>query len=183
MNLDPIEPGRPGVLGRLAEPRHDAGQLVIGQRAGHDIRLLALRRVHLVVLDGQRARRHRLATAVEQRMASAPAVPELEHDPPPRGVHVIGHALPPRDLRLVVDTRLVPEGGASLHCHGGLGDDETRAGPLTVVLGHERAGDVPAVGATASERGHEDAVRRLDGADVKGLEKRGDTDGMGGWGL
>jgi hypothetical protein len=47
---------------------------------------------------------------------------------------------------------------------GRLADDQPGACALAVVFGHHRVGHKARVGAAARQRGHQDAVRRLDGA-------------------
>jgi hypothetical protein len=38
---------------------------------------------------------------------------------------------------------------------GGLGDDQTRTGPLGVILGHQVRRDIGALGAATGERSHQ----------------------------
>ena len=90
VDLDPVESGGLGVLGGAAEAGDDSRQLVIGQCARNDVRLLALRRMHFVVGDGQRARRHRLGPVVEQRVTGPATVPDLQENPAAGSVDRVG---------------------------------------------------------------------------------------------
>jgi Zn-dependent alcohol dehydrogenase len=49
----------------------------------------------------------------------------------------------------------------AFHDHGGLGDDQTSAGTLRVVFGHERRGIVISIGTATREWGHENAVWQI----------------------
>lgn len=53
------------------------------------------------------------------------------------------------------------------HDHGGLGDDQPRAGALGIVFRHEVTGDMLRLGTAASEWRHEDAIRQRQRADVE----------------
>ena len=175
VHLHAVEAGGAGVLGGAREAGDDGRQLVVVQLARHHVGLLALGRVHLVAGDRERARRHRLAAVVEQRVAGAAAVPDLQHDAPAGGMHRVGDLLPAGDLGLGVDAGLVPEGGVALHRHRRLGDQQAGAGALGVVGGHQLAGHVAGFGAAARERGHQDAVGQ---GELAGLQ-RGEEIGHG----
>ena len=123
--------------------------------------MLALRGVHLIAGDGDRAGCHRLAAVVEQGMAGPAAMPDLKHDAAPGAVHGLGGEAPAIDLGLVVDAGLMPEGGIAFHHHGGLGHDQPRTGALAVVLGHQGAGYMALLCAAAGEGCHPDAVGQL----------------------
>ena len=56
---------------------------------------------------------------------------------------------------------------------GGLGDDQARAGALGVVFRHQVRRDVGPLGATTSQRSHQDAVRQRQGADLQRSEEGG----------
>ena len=122
-----VEAGGDRVFRGLAEAGDDARDLVIAQFARDDIGLFALGRVDFVALDGKGARGDRLGATVEQGMAGAAAVPELQEDPSAGRVDGVGDEFPAGDLGVRVDAGLHPEGGVAFHRHGRLGDDETGA--------------------------------------------------------
>jgi hypothetical protein len=180
MHLDAVEARRLGVLRRRAEAGDDARQLGVVQHARHDVGLFALRRMHGVVGDRQGAGTDRLFAVVEQRMAGAAAVPDLQEDAAAGGMHGVGDQLPAGDLGRAVDPRLAPEGGVALDRHGRLGDQQAGAGALGVVLGHQGIGDMLLAGAAARQRRHENAVRGVQGPQFEFAEKSGHGVGPGG---
>ena len=91
--------------------------------------------------------------------AAAGAVHGLD-DPSPRG-HLFGRPEP----------RRAGPAQPLLRNTGGFGDDQSSAGALCIVLGHDRGGHVGPRAAPAGERGHEDAVGRIDGTDRDGIEQ------------
>jgi len=168
VHLDAVEAGDARVLGRACEAGDDGRQFVVAQFARQHVGLLALGRMHLVAGDRERAGRDRLAAVVEQRVAGAAAVPDLQHDAPAGGVHRVGDLLPAGDLGVGVDAGLVPEGGVARHRHRRLGDQQAGAGALGVVGGHQLTGHVAVLGAAAGQRRHQNAVGQ---DEVAGLER------------
>ena len=166
MHLDAVEAGALGVLGRLAEARHDARQLVVAQRVRHLVGLLALRRVRLVVGDPQGTGRHGLRAVVQQRVTSPATMPDLAKNLPARGVDAVGHLLPTGDLRVRVDARLPPaKGRVACHDHRRLGQNQTSAGPLRVVIDHQVGRHMIGIRPATRERGHDDAVGEFECAE------------------
>jgi hypothetical protein len=100
MHLDTVEAGGLGVLGRRAEAGDDARQFRVVEYARHDVGLLALRCMHGIVGDRQGAGTDWLFAVVEQRMAGAAAVPDLQEDAAAGRMHGIGDQLPAGDLGL-----------------------------------------------------------------------------------
>ena len=164
VDLDAVKTGRFGVLGGFFESGDDAGDLVVAEFTRCDVGFLAFGRVNFIAGDRNGARSHRLGSAIEQRMTGTTAMPELEDDLAAFLMHGIGDGFPAFDLSIGVDAGLHPEGGIALHDHRGLGDDQTGAGPLRVVFGHERRGIVIGIGTATRERGHEDTVGELQSA-------------------
>jgi hypothetical protein len=83
----------------------------------------------------------RLRAAVEQRMAGAAAVPDLQEDAAAGGMHGIGDQLPAGDLAGSRCRASRPPEGRSVPSMAivAFGDDQAGAGALgTVVLGHHR---------------------------------------------
>ena len=140
----------------------------------------ALRGVDLFPFDRQGARPHRLPASVEQRMAGAASVPELQDDAAPRPVHGLGHPTPAFHLGVVEDARLTAaEGRMALQHHGGLGDQQASPCPLGVVRGHQRPRHMACLGTAAGERRVQHPVRQLQRSDRQGSEQIGH--GEGGW--
>ncbi len=158
MHLDPVKAGGHRMSSRQPKALDDGGQLVVIQLPWHHVGLFALGGVHFVAGDRDGAGRHRLAAAVEQRMAGPAPMPDLQHDAAAGAVHGIGREPPTGDLGLVVDARFMPEGRMALHHHRGFGHDQAGAGPLGIVLGHQRSGHMALLGAAAGQRRHPDAV-------------------------
>ena len=180
VHLDTVEPGRLGVLGGFAEPRHDARQFVVAQLARHFVGLLALWGVCLVVLDAHGAWRHGLRAAVEQRMAGAAAVPDLQNHLAALRMHGIGDRAPGGDLCRGVDAGFAAaKGRVSFDRHCRFGDDQAGRGALGVVLDHHRGRNVVGVGAAARKWRHHDAVTKLEVAEGRGGEQGGVVHGEG----
>ena len=129
--------------------------------------------MHLVVADGQGAGGDGLGAVVEQRVAGAAAVPDLQEDAAAGLVYGVGDFFPAGNLGGVVDAGFVPEGGVALDGHGGFGDQQAGTGALGIVGGHQVAGDVAVFGAAAGERRHQDAVGEQQGAGLQRLEEGG----------
>lgn len=164
VDLDAVKTGRFGVLGGFFEAGHDAGDLVVAEFTRRDVGFLAFGRVNFIAGDRNGAGSHRLGSAIEQGMAGTTAMPELEHDLAAFRMHGIGDGFPAFHLRVGVDAGLHPERRIAFHDHRGLGDDQTGAGSLRVVFGHERRGIVISIRTATRERGHEDAVGELQSA-------------------
>ena len=173
MDLHPIEPGGHGVAGRPLEVRHDRRQLPIVQGPGQHVGLLALGGVDRVARDRDRTGGHRLAAAIEQGMAGAAAMPELQHNPPAGLVHGVGGQAPARHLGLGVDAGLAPEGRMALTDHRCFGDQQAGRGPLGVVRGHQRPRLVAGFAAAAGQRRHPQPVGQLQGPNPNRAEQVG----------
>jgi hypothetical protein len=167
VDFDAVKSGRFGVLSGFFETSDDAWDLVVAEFTRRDVGFLAFGRVNFVTGDRNGARSDGLGSAIEQRMAGTTAVPELQHDLAAFGMHGIGHDLPALDLRVGVDAGFHPEGGVAFHHHRGLGDDESGAGALRIIFGHQRRGIVIGISPAARERGHEDAVGQLESTGLK----------------
>ena len=166
MYLDAVETCGLGVFRRFFESGNYSRQFIVAQRAWFDIRLLALRRVHFITGDRYRARCHRLRTVVEQRVASAAAVPDLQEYPSAFGMHGIGDFFPAGDLCCGINARFHPERGIALHCHRRFGDQQSAAGALGLVLDHDVGRHVVGIGAATGQRRHENAIGRADGTEL-----------------
>ena len=172
MHLDPVKPRRLGILRRLFEASHNARQFIIAQFPRHSIRLLPLRGVHLVISDRQRTRRHRLCPIIEKRMTRPSPMPNLQKDSSSGPVHRVGHRFPPRNLRRRVNSRLRIKGRVSFHRHGGLGNDQSRRGPLRVVFRHKLSRHMLRFGPASGEGSHEQAVGQFHRTHAQRFEQR-----------
>ena len=185
VDFDAVKAGGLGVHRGVAEARNDAGQLVVAQLARDLVGFLTLRGVRLVVLDPQRARCHGLGAVVEERVAGAAAMPELQEDPAALGVDGIGDFFPTRHLGRGVDAGFPSaEGRIALNHHGGLGDKQSGAGALGIILRHDLGRHVLGIRPAARERRHQDAVGERQGAEFDRSEERivGHEETGDGWG-
>jgi len=88
-------------------------------------------------------------------------MPQLQHDPPPLGMDRVSHFFPSRNLGVRVNPGFPrTECRVALDGHCRLGDNQSRAGPLRVVLDHQVRGDVLDIRPAACERSHENAIRK-----------------------
>ena len=86
-------------------------------------------------------------------------------------MHCVGHAPPPCDLLGAVDAGRIDIAlalGADLRS---LGDDQSRARALPVVLDREAGGHLPGRSAVTGQRRHDDAVGKVELTDADGVEK------------
>jgi hypothetical protein len=165
VDLHPVEAGRQGVGGGALVIGEQPGDLGDLQRAWRVIGLLAGIGVRLV--RGRDGRgRDRLLAAQEVRVDQPAHVPDLADDLSAAVVHGLHDGPPGIDLLVGPDPRRERPAQTLLGDAGGLGEDQAGAGALRVILDHERGRHVLAGGAAAGERGHEDPVLRLDGADA-----------------
>ena len=176
VDLHQVEPGVAGVAGRAAvvlqQPRH----LLEPQRprggAGHAGRPAVLAAHGGPVAVGHGARRHRQLAVEERLVRDAADVPELCGHQPARGVDGVGDPAPARDLLVAVDAGGVHVAlalGADL---GALGDDQSRARPLHVVLLHQVVRHVAGDARAHPGQGrHQDAVGQAHGAEGHGVEE------------
>eukprot|EP01022_Parablepharisma_sp_SALTPOND_P021765 TRINITY_DN435_c1_g1_i1.p1 TRINITY_DN435_c1_g1~~TRINITY_DN435_c1_g1_i1.p1 ORF type:complete len:1304 (+),score=494.29 TRINITY_DN435_c1_g1_i1:15351-19262(+) len=171
VDLDTVEAGLDGQLRRRLVLRNDARQFGQFQRARGDEGLeagfgegIAFR------LDGRRGDRQGVLR-LQVGMGDAADVPQLQEDVAALGMHGVGHLLPGGDLGLVVDAGGEGIALALRRDLGGLGDDEAGAGALGVVLGSQFAGNVAGLRAAAGQRGHDDTILQLDGAQLYGFEQ------------
>jgi hypothetical protein len=121
--------------------------------------------------NGPGAGADRLYAAIEEGMAGASAMPDLEEDATIGGMDGIGHLLPGRGMGRGVDARLRPEGRVPGHGHGRLGNQQAGARPLGIVFGHQGVGEVFLTRPAAGERRHEDPVGGGDGANAQWSEE------------
>ena len=171
MDLDAIEACGEGIAGGAVEAGDDAGDFGITEFPWGDVGFFAFGSMDVVADDGDGAWGDGLDAIVEEWMTGATAVPDLEEDVTAGGMDGIGDRAPGDDLGRGVDAGFAPEGGVALHGHGGLGNDEAGAGPLNVVLGHQRGGHMMGIGTAPGEGSHDDAIGQGQGADGKGAEQ------------
>ena len=170
VDLHAVEAGGQRVGGGALVIREQARDLGDLQRARPRRRASCRIGVGLVGRRGGGGR-DRLGAAEEVRVDQPAHMPDLADDLAARVVHRL-HDRPPRiDLRVGPDARCERPAQALLADAGGLGEDQPGAGALGVILGHDRGRHVLAGGAAAGERGHEDPVLRLDGADADRVEQ------------
>ena len=173
MDFNAIKAGELGVFGGFFKAGHDGRNLVIAKFAWDVVGLLAIRCVYLVVRDWQGAGSHWLRASIEERGTSPPAVPELEKDFSALGVNGVGHFAPTGNLGLGVNSWLGIKGRVSFDHHGGLGNDEARRSPLSVVFRHEFARNMLGFSPATREWRHEDAIGHFKSAELERLEKGG----------
>ena len=171
VQLHTVETGLLRILGSLGIIGDHTRNLVEAQRARFLEVEAADRRMRAADPLGRRGR-HRLLAVVEHRMDEAAHVPELRDDAPARGVDGVGHRLPALDLRLGPQAGRVRPAKAFLRDSGGFGDDQPRRGALAIIFAREFVGHETRAGAAARQRRHDDAVRRLDGAQFDRIEQR-----------
>ena len=171
VDFNAIKAGEFSVFGGLFETGHYCGYLIIAEFARNVVGLLAIRRVHLIVRDCQRAGRHWLCASIEERGTRAAAVPELEKDFPALGMHGICHFAPTGNLGFGVNSGLGVKGRVPFDDHGGLRDDKASGSSLGVVFRHEVAWHMPGFGPATRERCHEDAVGHFESAKLERLEE------------
>ena len=167
MHFDAIKARCLRVFRRHSESGNNLRNFLIGKHPRHDIGLLALGGMHLVAANGDGAGANRLFAAIERRMTGAPAMPDLQENPPAGIMDCRSDLLPARNMRLRVNTRFLPEGRIACHRHGRFSDQQTRAGPLRVMLGHQFVRDVAFAGAATRQRCHEHTVGRLYGTQLQ----------------
>ena len=170
VQFDAIEAGGQCIGGADAERLDDAGDLVACQRTRRDIGRL---RPHEADPSGGRdcAGSHRCFAVQEQRMRDATHMPELHDDATSGLVHRARGELPSLHHLWRVDARRGGVAGALRRDDGGFGNDEAGAGPLPVILGHQRIRDATVRRPGARQRRHEDAVGKFEGAEAHGGEE------------
>jgi hypothetical protein len=83
----------------------------------------------------------------------------LGEDETARVVHRIGDGFPAFDLRVGEQTRHSRPAATAFADEDAFADDETCRGALPVILGHQRRGNVSAVGgASSGQRRHDDPI-------------------------
>src|SRR5262249_50412602 len=119
-----------------------------------------------------RGRGNRQGTAgLEGWMGDAPDVPELEHYAATTSMDSTSHAFPTCDLLGAVDAwraNIALALGRDLGCFR---DDEPGAGPLGVIQGAQRSRHIAGAGAAASQRRHDNAVRKRERSYFDGGEE------------
>jgi hypothetical protein len=167
VDLHAVHPGGDGP----ASGGHEVGQgrlgLLGGQRVRHRVGLLAVRGVRLTV-DRDGGRRDDPVGAGDVGVGDAAAVHQLHDDPAAPCVHGLGDAAPAGFLLVVRDPGLAGVGARLRVRVGALGDDQADAGALPVVLDDEVARHARGTGAHPGQRGHDDAVGKLEVAQGDG---------------
>ena len=182
MDLDPIEAGLHRRAGRRAKGHHDRRDFAVRQFPRHLIVHLASGGMHLGIGDGQGAGPHRLHTAIEQRMAGAPAMPDLQKDAATGLVHRLSNHAPAVDLIGAIDAGFGGKAGGVRQHHGALADHQSGAGPLGVVLGHQGCGYMLSRGTAAGQGRHPYPVGQLQRSQGQGSEQISHYQGSAGQG-
>ena len=113
---------------------------------------------------------------------SAAHMHDLDGDLAAFRMHSVGNLAPAGNLFLAVDARRAPVPLASGRGLGAFGDDQARAGALTVIFDHDIGRFVVRSGAVTRHRGHDDPVGQFDVAKGHGGEDIAHvvSSGMGG---
>ena len=98
-------------------------------------------------------------------------MPKLHEDPAASGVHGFGDELPARDLFLRPDARRRGVTDALRRHGGGFRENQPGCGALGVVVCHQRIGYAFVTGPLTGQRGHDDAVRQREVANLEGVKK------------
>lgn len=155
-----------GVFGGLCKGLHDGGNFAFQQSMGRGLGQHALRGVGIAI-ERQGAGRNNRRSTIVGWVCGATCVPDLHEDFAALGVHSSGSFFPGFDLCGVVNSGFVDKGRSVFGNHGALGDDQSGAGALLIVLGHECVGQMPCTGTRTGQRCHEHAVGQGNGADLK----------------
>jgi len=166
MHLDTVEARRQRILRGLRVGGHQPRQLGGIQRARRDKVFHALPGEGLPGRLDRRRRDRQLAVRLQVGMRNPAHVPQLQGDLAAGAMHGLGHPLPAGDLRLAMDARRARIAVRLGTDRRRLGEDQTGAGALPVILGHQRRGHVARPRAIARQRRHHDAVSQLDGAEA-----------------
>ncbi len=171
VDLDAVEPGDDGVARGPGVIGDDPPDVVVAGRARFDIRLLAFVRVGEIGRASGR-RRHGLHPA-DARMDHPAHVPQLGDDAPTLAVNGLGRELPAGDLIVGPQPRRVGPAEAFAADPGRFGNDQAGAGALRIIERHQLVGHALTPGARPGQRRHDEAVRQLDRAELKGIEQSG----------
>lgn len=170
MHLDAVKASFDRVGGGLAESLDDAGDLVQLQRTrlGHVGKTV----VHKGLGLRPNGRwRDRGDPAVKIDMADTADMPKLNEDTSALGMDSIGHCAPASDLLGRVEAGRVLITLSLLRNLRRLGDDESGAGPLRVIVRGEVARHETRAGTVPRQRCHDDAVRKCEAAKDVGAEQ------------
>ena len=167
MDFDPVETRRHRILRRLHIARDERRKLGGFQRARRHVFLHALV-CHDLPHRTQRRRGHRRGTTgLQVGVRDAPDVPELDGDPAARRMHRSSHLFPAGDLLLRMDARRARIAMSLRTDRRRFGQDQTGRSALAVVLDRQIGRHVAGAGAIARQRGHDNAVGQVDGAEVQ----------------
>jgi len=117
---------------------------------------------------GRRDRQH--LVGLQGRMRDASDVPQLQKNPAAGLVHGARSELPALDLLRRPDARGIGVAYPHRRHHRGLRQNEPRGSALSVILGHQPIGNAAGAGTAACERRHDDAVGKLEIAELEGFE-------------
>ncbi|MCY1521783.1 hypothetical protein D9M68_566100 [compost metagenome] len=136
-------------------------------------RHIGAQRAHVadVAFGGNGAGRHGQLAVQEHRVGDAAHVPQLRHDPAAGGMHGGRDLAPALDLLGRPQPRRVRVAHALRGNGRGLGQDQTGAGALRVVLDHQVVGHAARIGVHARQGRHDDAVGQRQVTDAQGFEK------------
>src|SRR5215831_1007741 len=104
-------------------------------------------------------------------MGDAPDMPELGHHAAATGIDCTGHAFPACDLLGAVDTRRADIALALGRDLGCFRDDESGAGPLSVIQRAQRGGHVAGARAASGQGRHDNTVRQRERSYFDGDEE------------
>ena len=171
MHFHAVEAGRLGTQRGLAIVLDQPRDLVGAQGARHGRRLEAVLGEDAAAgLQGRR-RDRRGAAFLQAGVRHAAHMPQLQHDLAAGGVHGVGHVAPRGHVVVGVDARREGVAAALAGDVGGLGDEQAGGGALGVVGGGQRCLHAVHARTGAGERGHDDAVLHIDGAQAGGGEQ------------
>ena len=175
MNLDTVKARAVHRIARCADKVvHDAGHFIVAQGPrlrGFDKGRHAISHQHGFGFGGNgRRRNRRCATRLQVGVRNPAHMPELHHDFSARCMDGLGNRLPAIQLLGAVKARHIGVTLGLRRDRGGFGNQQTGAGPLRVVLGHQRRRNC-AGRTVAGQRGHHDAVGQRHCAHGHGFKK------------
>ena len=171
MDFDAVESRLHRVDRALAELLDDAGDLVRLESPGRRGRLEALQGEGVDVPANRRRGHGGLAVRLEAGMGDTADVPELQGDPTAAIVDGLGDLPPPLDFFGSEDPGREGRAGSLDRDLGRLGQDQSGAGALRVVLDHGGRRHALEPGAGPRHGRHHDPVSELDRAELDGLEE------------
>jgi hypothetical protein len=173
VDLDAVEAGRLGVLGPAPIGLDDARNLLGFKGSRRDVSTLRAHQAH-VALRRDRARRDRKRAIMIDGVRDPPDMPELEQHAPASRVHALDNLSPALDLFVRPDAGGVRIADPLRRDRCRFGNDEAGGGALHVIFAHERVrNSALASRPVARQRGHENAVWKLEVADSERVEEGG----------